>query len=66
MRLGQVLYATVELKPGQRALESQLKEFVASKLAKFKIPQTIAIVEQLPRTGSGKIHYLLANAQWPA
>lgn len=56
IRLGEVPCASVMVKPGHSLTETELKEFLANKIAGFKIPQHIFLQqEQLPRIASGKI-----------
>jgi 4-hydroxybenzoate-CoA ligase len=50
--------AFVVTKPGQfgsPALETELKDFVKSKLAPYKYPRTIEFLDALPKTATGKI-----------
>ncbi len=54
--LGEEPGAVVTLKPGARASEAELREFVAARLAAFKVPVKIAFwPEPLPRNPNGKI-----------
>jgi len=52
---GETVKAVVVFKPGQTADERTLIEFVRSKIAAYKTPRSIDFLDQLPRTGSGKI-----------
>lgn len=55
-RLGEVPAATVMLMPNRQLDTAQLCEFLAERLAAFKIPRMVRFQhEQLPRTGTGKI-----------
>ncbi len=55
-RLGEVPAATVMLMPNRQLDTAQLGEFLAERLAAFKIPRMVRFQhEQLPRTGTGKI-----------
>jgi benzoate-CoA ligase len=47
--------AFVVLKSGAQATESELKEFVKSRLAPYKYPRFIEFVADLPKTATGKI-----------
>ncbi len=40
----------MELKPGEGLTLEELQEFLADKMAKYKIPKYLVIVEALPRT----------------
>ena len=43
------------LKPGASLDRSRVIEHCVAKLAKFKVPNDIAIVEALPRNATGKV-----------
>ncbi|HVZ68415.1 MAG TPA: class I adenylate-forming enzyme family protein [Rhizomicrobium sp.] len=54
--LGEEPGAVVHLKPGMHASEDELRQFVAGKLAAFKVPVKIVFwPETLPRNANGKI-----------
>jgi long-chain acyl-CoA synthetase len=54
--LGEEPGAVVTLKPGSSAAEPELKDFVAQRLAAFKVPVRILFRhEPLPRNANGKI-----------
>ncbi|MEP7114220.1 MAG: class I adenylate-forming enzyme family protein [Ilumatobacteraceae bacterium] len=54
-RLGETVGAALVLHPGARLTESDLQQFLAERIAKYKIPSTIWILtEQLPRNANGK------------
>jgi long-chain acyl-CoA synthetase len=54
--LGEVPAAVVTLRHGATASEDELRDFVASRLAAFKVPVAVAFrPEPLPRNASGKI-----------
>lgn len=55
-RLGEVPVAVVFVKDGSHISESELREFLAARLAKYKIPERIIFASgTLPRLGTGKI-----------
>jgi acyl-CoA synthetase (AMP-forming)/AMP-acid ligase II len=55
-QLGEEPAAVVHLAPGMEASEAELQEWVAGRLAKFKVPVRIAFsAETLPRNANGKI-----------
>jgi long-chain acyl-CoA synthetase len=59
---GQVPVAYVTFNEGARASEDELKSFLATQIASFKIPVRILPIERLPLTHSGKIdHKALAE-----
>jgi fatty-acyl-CoA synthase len=45
----------VVLRPGATLTLTQLRDFAADKLAKYKIPLRLEFVDALPRTQSGKV-----------
>ncbi len=61
---GQRLAAFVVLKPGASAGDQDLKPYVRERLARYKVPREITVVDELPRTASGKLQRgKLADAQ---
>jgi fatty-acyl-CoA synthase len=52
---GEIGAACVVLKPGIGATESELIEFMAQHLAKFKVPRRVIFLEGLPISAAGKI-----------
>ncbi|MFX1575684.1 MAG: class I adenylate-forming enzyme family protein [Promethearchaeota archaeon] len=52
---GEVGCAFIVLEKGKQVLESELTEFMRSKLARYKIPKRIIFVDELPTTSAGKI-----------
>jgi long-chain acyl-CoA synthetase len=59
---GQVPVAYVRFAPGAGAAEDELKEFLATQIAAFKIPVRILPIDAMPLTHSGKIdHKALAR-----
>jgi fatty-acyl-CoA synthase len=53
---GEVPAALVVLKPGAQLAAEELTEYLAARLARFKLPRAIEFVEgALPKTGTGKI-----------
>ena len=55
-QLGEEPAAVVHLAPGTSATEDELRDWVAERLAKFKVPVRIAFSEDtLPRSANGKI-----------
>ena len=56
MRSGEEPAAVVQLKPGATATEDELRAWVASQLAAFKVPVRILFWrDTLPRNPTGKI-----------
>ncbi|MEY4361281.1 MAG: hypothetical protein RL391_587 [Actinomycetota bacterium] len=54
-RLGEVGRAFVVLRPGARLDESELIEWCRSRMANFKVPRRVSVVEALPTNASGKV-----------
>jgi long-chain acyl-CoA synthetase len=52
---GEIVKAFVSLKPGAAASVEALLEHCRQNLAKYKIPASLAIVADLPKTAVGKI-----------
>jgi acyl-CoA synthetase (AMP-forming)/AMP-acid ligase II len=54
-KLGEEVAAALVLKEGHQATEEELKEFAARRLAPFKVPRTIVILEEIPKGPTGKL-----------
>ena len=55
-RLGEKLATRISLNPGTKLTEEDLSSFLASKIAKFKIPEYTWLQEdELPKVAAGKI-----------
>lgn len=54
-RWGEVGKAIVALRPGATATPAEILGFLDGRLARYKIPKSIELVEALPRNASGKI-----------
>jgi fatty-acyl-CoA synthase len=52
---GEVGRACVVLKPNQTITEAELLRFMTERLAKFKVPRSVTIMEALPISAAGKI-----------
>jgi len=52
---GEVVKAVIVPKPGQKVTAEEINAFAKSRLASFKAPQYIAVVEELPRNAMGKV-----------
>jgi long-chain acyl-CoA synthetase len=52
---GETIKAVVSLKPGQSATTDDIKQFARTQLAAYKYPRVVEIVDELPKTTSGKI-----------
>jgi fatty-acyl-CoA synthase len=54
-RWGEVPAAFVSLRPGTTATEDELIGWVHGRLARFKAPKRVTVLQDLPKTGTGKI-----------
>jgi len=52
---GESVKAVVSLKPGQKVTPEELSDYCVDKLAKFKRPRFIQIVDEIPHNPAGKI-----------
>ncbi|MGH2348344.1 MAG: o-succinylbenzoate--CoA ligase [bacterium] len=62
---GQVVGAAVVPRPGARISDDDLKAFCESRLARFKVPARLWVVEALPRSPAGKVLRRLVREQMP-
>lgn len=63
---GEVGAAFIEPQRGQGVDLDDLQRFLGARLAKFKLPRTIEVIAELPRTGSGKIDKAALLRRGPA
>jgi acyl-CoA synthetase (AMP-forming)/AMP-acid ligase II/acyl carrier protein len=54
-RLGEDVAAAVVLRSGAKVTPIELREFLSQRLATFKVPRRISIVDQLPKGITGKV-----------
>jgi fatty-acyl-CoA synthase len=54
-KFGQRLKAFVVLEPGKNADEDELKTYIKSHLANYKVPREIEFMDELPRNATGKV-----------
>jgi acyl-CoA synthetase (AMP-forming)/AMP-acid ligase II len=54
-KLGEDVGAVVVLKEGKQATERELRDFVQSKLADFKVPRKILFMDEIPKGATGKL-----------
>jgi acyl-CoA synthetase (AMP-forming)/AMP-acid ligase II/acetyltransferase-like isoleucine patch superfamily enzyme/acyl carrier protein len=52
--LGEDVAAAIVLKPGATATESAIREFAAARLADFKVPNELVLLEEIPKGPTGK------------
>jgi len=60
---GELLVAVVVLHPGTSLELEQLHDFVGSKLARYKLPRKLHIVDALPRNPAGKVQKFILKEQ---
>ncbi len=53
--LGEDVAAAIVLRPESTATESDLREFAAARLAHFKVPAKILLLDQIPKGPTGKV-----------
>jgi acyl-CoA synthetase (AMP-forming)/AMP-acid ligase II/acyl carrier protein len=54
-RLGEEVAAAVVLHPGAEATPKELRRLAAERLADFKVPSTVVILEEIPKGPTGKL-----------
>ena len=52
---GETVKAVISLKPGRQATPAEIVEYCRSRMAAYKYPRMVAIVDDLPKTPTGKI-----------
>ena len=61
---GEAPHAFVVLKNGARVTEEELRAFARANMAHFKVPAAFSILEELPKTATGKIQkYVLRSGR---
>jgi acyl-coenzyme A synthetase/AMP-(fatty) acid ligase len=64
--LGEVVVASVVLRPDYALTQPELLQFSKAFLPSYKMPKRVVFVEQLPKTASGKIKRGVLREQWEA
>jgi acyl-CoA synthetase (AMP-forming)/AMP-acid ligase II len=54
-KLGEDVAAAVVLREGKSANEKEIREFAAKRLADFKVPRKILILDEIPKGATGKL-----------
>jgi acyl-CoA synthetase (AMP-forming)/AMP-acid ligase II len=54
-KLGEEVAAAVVLAEGTSCAERELRDFCADRLADFKVPRTVLILEEIPKGATGKV-----------
>ncbi|MCT7654700.1 hypothetical protein MBH78_07735 [Oceanimonas sp. NS1] len=62
--LGEVVTAVVVPKPGATPNEAEIRQLLSDRLARYKQPKHILLVESLPRNVMGKVQKNLLRAQY--
>jgi acyl-CoA synthetase (AMP-forming)/AMP-acid ligase II len=52
---GEKVHASIVLQPNETLSEDQILSFARERLAGYKLPRSIQFMDELPRTGSGKL-----------
>jgi fatty-acyl-CoA synthase len=63
-RLDEVGVAYVQLLRGATATEDELRAYLKTKLAPFKVPRRVVLTGEFPKTGSGKIQKFVLKRQY--
>ncbi|MGH8728399.1 MAG: acyl--CoA ligase [Burkholderiales bacterium] len=54
-KLGEDVAAAIVLREGSSATEKEIREFAAKRLADFKVPRKILILDEIPKGATGKL-----------
>ncbi|ARC88757.1 acyl--CoA ligase [Rhodovulum sp. MB263] len=54
-KLGEEVAAAVVLKEGAGASEREIREFAAARMADFKVPRKVVILDEIPKGATGKL-----------
>lgn len=54
-KLGEEVGAAVVLKEGQSATEQDIRQFVAQRVADFKVPRKVLVMAEIPKGATGKL-----------
>ncbi|MFH1762903.1 MAG: AMP-dependent synthetase, partial [Gemmatimonadota bacterium] len=54
-KLGEDVAAALVLREGAEATEAELRAFAAGRLAPFKVPRTVLILDEIPTGPTGKL-----------
>jgi acyl-CoA synthetase (AMP-forming)/AMP-acid ligase II len=61
---GEAIKAVVEVKTAGRHTAQQVSDFVASRIARFKRPQTVVFTDSVPRGADGAVDREAVKARW--
>jgi acyl-CoA synthetase (AMP-forming)/AMP-acid ligase II len=54
-KLGEEVAAAVVLKDGTEATEREIRDFAAERMADFKVPRKVIILDEIPKGATGKM-----------
>jgi acyl-CoA synthetase (AMP-forming)/AMP-acid ligase II len=54
-KLGEEVAAAVVLKEGQSATDRDIRDFASERLAAFKVPRKVLILDEIPKGATGKL-----------
>jgi acyl-CoA synthetase (AMP-forming)/AMP-acid ligase II len=54
-KLGEEVAAAIVLREGSTANESEIRDFASGRLADFKVPRRIVILQEIPKGATGKL-----------
>ena len=64
---GEVCKAFAVLNPGHTAEPQELIDHVKSRIARYKAPKSVEVVDELPKTSTGKVQkFELREKEWAA
>jgi len=63
-KLGEAIRAAVTLRPGHTVDAEELIAFCKQHLARFKVPKAVDVLEELPKSGVGKILRRTLREPW--
>lgn len=65
---GEEVKAFIQLRPGSAKSEKDYLDYCFSKLARYKCPKSVAFVDEMPKTATGKIQKrkLIEDPRWTA
>ena len=61
---GEAVHAIVVTQPGTQLSESEVIDYAREHLASYKIPRSVSFLDEIPRTGSGKILKRVLREPW--
>jgi fatty-acyl-CoA synthase len=64
-RWGEVGRAVVVLRPGQEVSDTEVINFLKTRLAKYKVPKSVVFASRLPRNAAGKVLKNQLREQYP-